>query len=123
MVDQATAAEFEWFAYFPLLREVVGPTTMEDAREEAGRVGLVLGPYPKHMDKAKEERMRETKETREKKRTLIQHMLTELETPAKALTKWEMGFVESVGEQFDSRGTLSEKQMEILERIYSERTA
>jgi hypothetical protein len=38
------------------------------------------------------------------------------------MTKWEWEFVESVAEQFDIYGSLSERQEEILERIYAERT-
>ena len=38
------------------------------------------------------------------------------------LTKWELSFVESVSEQFDRRGSISERQEEILERIYAEKT-
>ena len=38
------------------------------------------------------------------------------------LTHWERDFVESVGEQLERRGTLSERQQEILERIYAEKT-
>jgi len=60
---------------------------------------------------------------RQMTKELIEHMLTSLETPHKELTKWEEDFLGSIGEQFKSRGTLSEKQTEILERIYSEKTA
>jgi hypothetical protein len=54
---------------------------------------------------------------------MIEHMLRELESPAKPLSKWELSFVESISEQFETRRTLSDKQFEILERIYAERTA
>lgn len=54
---------------------------------------------------------------------LIKHMLTELETPYKTLTKWESDFVESVTDQYSHRGTLTHKQFEVLERIYAEKTA
>lgn len=54
---------------------------------------------------------------------LIQHMLTTLETPSKPLTSWEEGFIASISEQFDSKGTLSDKQTDILERIYTDKTA
>lgn len=54
---------------------------------------------------------------------VIAHFLHELETPARDLTPWETNFIESISEQFDRRGTLSEKQFEILERIYAEKTA
>jgi len=54
--------------------------------------------------------------------TLVSHMLTELETPYKTLTRWEERFVISVRDQFDRRGTLTDKQCEVLERIYMEKT-
>ena len=54
---------------------------------------------------------------------LIAHMLDCLKTPSRELTKWEEGFVESVDEQFTKRGSLSEKQIAVLERIYAEKTA
>ena len=38
------------------------------------------------------------------------------------LTKWEEDFVESVAGLLERRGTLSERQAEILERIYADRT-
>lgn len=38
------------------------------------------------------------------------------------LSKWELDFVESLSEQLERRGTLSERQQEILERIYTEKT-
>lgn len=53
----------------------------------------------------------------------IRHFLDELQAPAKELSQWEEGFVVSVGNQFEERGTLSDKQFEILERIYAEKTA
>lgn len=56
-------------------------------------------------------------------RETIQHFLTELQTPAKTLTRWEETFIESISDQFDNRGTLTSKQFEILERIYAEKTA
>ena len=33
-------------------------------------------------------------------------------------SEWEYSFMESITEQFEERGSLSEKQEEILERIY-----
>jgi hypothetical protein len=57
------------------------------------------------------------------RQALIQHMLTALETPRLPLTKWEENFVESLTEQFERRKSLSDRQLEILDRIYSEKTA
>ena len=37
------------------------------------------------------------------------------------LTDWEHDFIESVEKQFKQKGYLSEKQEEVLERIYRER--
>lgn len=56
-------------------------------------------------------------------REMILHMIGELQTPAKTLTKWEENFVSSISDQFDRRGSLSDKQFEILESIYAEKTA
>lgn len=54
---------------------------------------------------------------------LIKHMLNELETPYKNMTPWEVNFYESVRAQFEERNWLSDRQFEILERIYTEKTA
>ena len=54
---------------------------------------------------------------------IIKHFLRELELPAKELTKWERDFIDSISDQFDRRGSLSDKQFEILENIYAEKTA
>ena len=53
----------------------------------------------------------------------IQHFLKELERPAKKLSDWELGFLESITDQFNRRGSLSAKQFDILEKIYAEKTA
>ena len=37
------------------------------------------------------------------------------------LTKWEENFIASIDEQFTQSGSLSERQTEILERIYTEK--
>lgn len=54
---------------------------------------------------------------------MVLHMLQDLETPSKELTKWEEGFIESITDQFNRTFNLSERQFEILERIYAEKTA
>lgn len=56
------------------------------------------------------------------KKEAIRIMLQALETPSKELTKWEENFLESIAEQFETKGSLSERQQEILDRIYSEKT-
>jgi hypothetical protein len=50
------------------------------------------------------------------------HMLRELESPSKELTRWEENFLESVGETFERTASLTDRQVEILERIYTEKT-
>ncbi len=40
----------------------------------------------------------------------------------KVLTPWETSFMESITDQFDRSGRLSDRQVEILERIYAEKT-
>jgi hypothetical protein len=57
------------------------------------------------------------------KKAVIQQMFHALESPNKDLTEWEENFLESISKQFDQRGTLSDKQFEILDRIYAEKTA
>lgn len=53
---------------------------------------------------------------------LIEHMLSELESPSKQLTDWEENFLESVAGQYAERRYLSDRQFEVLERIYTEKT-
>lgn len=50
----------------------------------------------------------------------IEAMLTETEQYA-ALSPWEREFVESVREQWDSRGELSQKQLDKLQQIHADR--
>ncbi len=40
----------------------------------------------------------------------------------KRLSKWEEDFLESISDQLERTGSLSERQAEILERIYAEKT-
>lgn len=54
---------------------------------------------------------------------LITHMLKCLEDPYKRLSQWEENFIMSVTDQWESRHSLSAKQVETLERIYAEKTA
>ncbi len=53
---------------------------------------------------------------------VIAHWFGVIETDSDGLTEWEEEFVESTAAQFARRGTLSDKQVEILERIYAEKT-
>lgn len=52
---------------------------------------------------------------------MIEYMLKALITDDQEdkLTTWEKNFVESVSNQFDDKGNLSDKQCEVLERIYN----
>jgi CO dehydrogenase/acetyl-CoA synthase beta subunit len=56
------------------------------------------------------------------KKQLVERMLESLERPVKELTKWELGFVESLTEQWTTKEWISDRQMEILEKIYADRT-
>ena len=55
------------------------------------------------------------------KNDAIEQMLEALETPNRELTKWEEDFIVSIRGQFKERKSLSERQLEILERIYVEK--
>ena len=49
-------------------------------------------------------------------------MIDEVNMHGVNLTKWEKDFMESITEQFAGRKSISDKQEEILERIYAEKT-
>lgn len=53
---------------------------------------------------------------------LIERMLSTIEDEGRGLSPWEDAFIESLREQFSERGRISERQAEILEGIYSEKT-
>lgn len=52
----------------------------------------------------------------------LQDWIDKIKEEGRDLTKWETDYVESVEDQLDRLGRLSEKQIEILERIYAEKT-
>ena len=54
---------------------------------------------------------------------LIEHMLESLATPSRELTKWEEDFIASITETFTAWKHLSDKQFEVLNRIYAEKTS
>ena len=56
------------------------------------------------------------------KSEVIEEWLERLESPSKPLTAWEADFLISVRDQFDRSGRLSERQEEVLEKIYAEKT-
>lgn len=49
-------------------------------------------------------------------------LITDCENRDDKLLEWEQGFIQSVREQFDRRGSLSEKQHETLEKIWEKVT-
>ena len=53
---------------------------------------------------------------------IIQQWITDVQDEGRGLTKWEEGFIESIAEQFEGSGSLSDRQEEILERIRAEKT-
>ena len=53
---------------------------------------------------------------------VLQGWIDAVNDGGRGLTDWETNFMESVTEQFDSSGRLSERQQEILEKIYAEKT-
>jgi len=55
-------------------------------------------------------------------RSVIESWIYACREHAERLTKWEQDFIESVSEQFDAGRDLSERQREILERIYADKT-
>jgi len=52
----------------------------------------------------------------------IREWLDAIRDDSDGLTKWEQEFVDSVAKQFETRGSISDRQEEILERIYAEKT-
>ena len=54
--------------------------------------------------------------------TFIDHMIVTLQNPSDDLTEWEENFYSSIKIQFQKKGDLSNKQIDILERIYAEKT-
>lgn len=92
-------------------------------RFAAGRPGsTVLGPFDPKKDPRRKRAMDETSRT-PNNAAMIEHMLKELEQPKDMLSRWELDFLHSVKDQFDRRGSLSDRQFTVLEKIYAERTA
>ena len=54
-------------------------------------------------------------------REVLEQWISAVNEGGRRLTAWELQFMESITEQFNSSGSLSEKQEEILERIYTEK--
>ncbi len=53
---------------------------------------------------------------------VIANWIITVNDEGKNLSKWELDFMESITEQFVAYNRISDKQEEILERIYSEKT-
>jgi len=58
--------------------------------------------------------------TQDKK--VIKNWIDTINEEAINLSKWEQDFMESVTEQFERKGSVSDKQEEIIERIYADKT-
>lgn len=58
----------------------------------------------------------------ETKKKLIEYFFAQIEINSRGLTDWEEKFIESIKEQWISKGTLTISQYEHLEKIYAERT-
>lgn len=65
------------------------------------------------LDELEAERKREVDRTRQ--------IIDALRTPTRPLTDWEERFVVSVSGALDLYGSLTEKQIKVLERIHRER--
>lgn len=52
----------------------------------------------------------------------IAHFIRTLHESGSDLTDWEKDFLSSIARQFNAKGDLSDKQLEILDRIYTHKT-
>ncbi len=53
---------------------------------------------------------------------VIKDWIDRVNTEGRGLTAWEEGYMEDITDQFETCGRLTDKQEEILERIYAQRT-
>ena len=53
---------------------------------------------------------------------VIMEWIEAVQGHGRGLTKWEEEFIDSIADQMEERGNLSDRQEEILERIYAEKT-
>lgn len=53
---------------------------------------------------------------------VVYQYLRDLIEPSQPLTDWEDEFVESVSQQFENTGLISQKQFDVLERIHGDRS-
>jgi len=54
---------------------------------------------------------------------IIEDWINQVNDEGRNLSKWELDFMESITDQFERKNWISDKQEEILERIYSEKTS
>lgn len=52
----------------------------------------------------------------------IEYWINKVQNEGRDLTPWEQEFMESIHDRFERTHTLTDRQEEILERIYSEKT-
>ena len=58
-----------------------------------------------------------------KPKAVIESWIELVNTEGRGLSRWEQDFMDSITQQFYETASLSDRQEEILERIYSERTS
>ena len=54
--------------------------------------------------------------------SVIASWINAIQTDSDGLTKWEEEFINSIDDQMERHGSISDRQEEILERIYAEKT-
>lgn len=52
----------------------------------------------------------------------LARFIADVNENGRGLTAWELSFMESVTDQFERTGRLSERQQEVLDRIRTEKT-
>jgi hypothetical protein len=53
---------------------------------------------------------------------IVAGWIESVNSEGRGLTSWELGFMKSITDQFERSGSLSDRQEEILERIYANKT-
>lgn len=53
---------------------------------------------------------------------VIEQWINTINEEGRNLSKWELDFMESITDQFESKNWISDKQEEIVERIYADKT-
>jgi len=54
---------------------------------------------------------------------IVDDWIERINTEARNLSEWETSFMESITERWDATRTLSDKQLEIVERIYTNKVS